>query len=131
MDSVLDYVFPAFFWLVGLLAALLVLWGIAWCVCEVGARRWEGTAVVVGKAYQEDTQETNPVPVATGNGVGIGVVTTGHPRAWITLLKHDGTVYEFNNVTVYVEAKVGDRLRVKMKHNAVGGTTITEVWPKP
>ncbi len=128
MDTVLGYAVPVL--LIGLVVAvcLAVLCGIAWVGCEVFARKWDETGLVVGKSNTPDTRQTSSVPVVTGNGqVGVGIVSTGHDREWITLIEVGGEVYEFDNLTVYVKAEVGDRLPIQLKRNAMSGISVEGV----
>lgn len=74
-------------------------------------------ARVVSKAYTPDTQQTSTVPVATGKGVGVGVVTTGNPENFGTLLLMRGTVYSFNSKTLWALSEIGDTVVVHYKTN--------------
>lgn len=74
-------------------------------------------ARIVAKAYTPDTQQTSTVPVVAGKGVGVGVVTTGNPESFATMLLLRGTVYSFDNRTLWAMGAVGDTVVVHYKTN--------------
>jgi hypothetical protein len=77
--------------------------------------------VIVSKAYTPDTQQTSAVPVATGKGMGVGVVTTGNPEAFVSLIKItvDGkvSVEQFESRELWALASIGQSVTVHYKTN--------------
>ena len=129
MDSVGDflcsviYALMVYIFMPALVLALLVGAGCGvfyagkWAVGLGHDSHGKDYARIVAKAYTPDSQQTSTVPVATGRGVGVGVVTTGNPEAWNTMLLLRGTVYSFNNRTLWAMGAIGDTVVVHYKTN--------------
>ena len=131
MGFLVDYAFPAFFWLFRSAIGLGIVLGLSWVVAEVFSRKWVAEGTVMPRDYEPPTLQTSDVPTFTGKGSGIGVATTGHAQRWNTLIMVDGHVYVFDCPTVFVKLKPGDVTRVQMKRNAVSGVSLDLVWDTP
>lgn len=84
-------------------------------------------ARIVARAYTPNTQQTNTVPVVAGKSVGVGVVTTGYPEAFTTMLLLRGKVYSFDDRTLWALGAVGDSVVVHYKTNPQWPTQIESV----
>lgn len=119
----------------GLLVAALLFTGLyfsgKWIIGLGKDTITDEPGVIIGKAYQPDTQQTSSVPVATGNGVGIGVVTTGNREAWVSLIRVGNRVFRFEDLSVYGLTRAGDKVTVKIKHNPQWDDEIVQVIYAP
>lgn len=83
-----DYFLGALVWLLHGAALLMVLFLLFWVVESI---IWAYTpsftrqCKLISISHQASTRRSHAVPVHTGNGMGVGVVTTGHAEAHITV----------------------------------------------
>lgn len=102
-----DWFLGFLFWIVAGVVSLFLLAGI---FAGIDAWQWHQTphfehpGVLLSNNFKSSTRRSHAVPVATGNGVGVGMVTTGEDEKYITvwdcgkygrLVADDETVYRW------------------------------------
>jgi len=83
-----DYFIGFLFWVLFSVIVFLLLAGVIFIIDEY---QWSKVVafpqecVLLNQNYKSSTLQTHAVPVATGNGTGMGVVTTGEAEKYVTV----------------------------------------------